>query len=244
MGAAEKLNEIQEDIHHHEMMALAGHDDEPPHIEEDGEGVWLISYADMMTLLMGFFALLTSMATFEENKFAEIGDKAAEFFGGAVERPYEDLGKEIIEIIEQRNLGDQVKINVLKTEINITFEGTLFFSSGSVELRDPARVLMTEIIQILGEKASEKRFYIEGHTDDVPINQSIIASNWELSALRAAAVARLFEFNGFQREQLMTLGWGETRPLRPNRDQYGNPIPENQAQNRRVILKIMDRLPL
>jgi chemotaxis protein MotB len=243
MGAAEKLKETHEEDHHHEMIALAGHDDHP-HAEEDGEGIWLMSYADMMTLLMGFFALLTSMATFEENKFAEVGDKAAEFFGGTVEKPYEDLGKELIEIIEQRNLGDQVQITVLKTEINITFEGTLFFSSGSIELREPATLLMTEIIQILGEKAPTKRFYIEGHTDDIPISHGIIASNWELSSLRAAAVARLFEYNGFARDHLMTLGWGETRPLKPNRDEFGRPIFENQSQNRRVVLKIMDRLPL
>jgi len=86
---------------------------------------------------------------------------------------------------------------------------------------------------------------VERHTDSVPISRGLVASNWELSALRAGAVAQLFEDQGFAREQIMTIGWGgETRPKQPHFNEAGEPILENQAANRRVVLKIMNSHPL
>jgi chemotaxis protein MotB len=220
---------------------LEDEDDAPK--EHDTEGVWLISYADMMTLLMGFFALLTAMSSFNEEQFKETAEEAALYFGGEVITAYEDLGKAIQALITEKGLEEQVQIKVSKTGIVLTFEGTLFFSSGSFELREGATLLMNQLLKILDQEAKDKRYLIEGHTDDIPINQGIIRSNWELSSLRATAVARLFERYNFKREQILTIGFGETRPILRNRDEQGNPISKNQDQNRRVVLKVMDNLP-
>lgn len=211
---------------------------------DDGEGVWLLSYSDLMTLLMGFFALLTSMGNFDEEKFVEISDQTARHFGGEVEEPYKELGQALQKIIDAKGLSDQVQTKVLKTGIHMTFEGTLFFDSGSVALKEGAEVLMGQIVEILKEQAKQKKFLVEGHTDDVPIQKGLVASNWELSALRAGAVARMFERRGFERLQIMTIGLGETRPLVSNQDSNGQPIEINRSKNRRVVLKILDRLPL
>ncbi|MEO0335718.1 MAG: flagellar motor protein MotB [Pseudomonadota bacterium] len=211
---------------------------------EDSEGIWLISYADLMTLLMGFFALMTSMASFDEQKFADVGDATAQYFNGEVEEPYKKLAEKIDKVIKERGLEDQVETQVKKTGIKLIFKGTLFFESGSIALRDNATSLMKEIVDILDENAGEKRFLIEGHTDDVPIKKGVIASNWELSALRAGAVARLFEDKGFDRNQIMTIGFGETRPKVPHRTEAGEPIFENQGQNRRVVLQVLNQHPL
>ncbi len=243
MAAAPKLDHTE---HHDE-----DHDQAHEHVEEhhapkhtDSEGIWLMSYADMMTLLMGFFALLTSMASFDTEKLKEVGGQAAEYFGGETDKTYDQLGQSIKDVIAERGLDNQVKIDVKKTQMTITFEGTLFFDSGSVTIKENAQGLMAEIIGILGDLAKSKKILIEGHTDDIPINKDLIASNWELSGLRAGAVARLFEGVGFSRQQIMVIGWGETRPLVPNRDPSGAILPTNQAQNRRVVLQIMDKLPL
>ncbi len=219
-------------------------EEEAPPAHNDTEGVWLISYADMMTLLMGFFALLTSMSSFDEEQFAETGEQAALYFGGEVVKPYEDLGDTIKQLIKEKGLEDQVKITVKKTGITITFEGTLFFTSGSFKLREGATVLMQQLLKILDTEAPNKKFLIEGHTDDVPISKGIIASNWELSSLRATAVARLFEKYKFKRDQILTIGLGETRPILPNRTDKGQPIKANQDQNRRVVLKVLDKHPM
>jgi len=238
--AAEHLEEVEEYEEEESLLF----DDAPAAVHEDGEGVWLMSYADLMTLLMGFFALMMSMSTFDETKFNAMSDEVAEYVGGEVEKPFEDLGASIQQVIEDKNLQDQVKVEVKKTGLIITFEGTLLFTSGSVELREGASVLMNGLADVLGKKASDKKILIEGHTDDVPINRGIIASNWELSSLRANAVARLFEDYKFKKDQILTIGLGETRPLAPNVDKDGNAIAVNQAQNRRVIIKIANDHPL
>ena len=211
---------------------------------EDSEGIWLISYADLMTLLMGFFALMTSMANFDEQKFADVGDQTAKYFKGEVEEPYKKLAKKIDAVIKEKGLEDQVETVVKKTGIKLIFKGTLFFDSGSIALKDNATSLMKEIVGILDVNAGDKKFLIEGHTDDVPIKKGVVASNWELSALRAGAVARLFEQKGFGRDQIMTIGFGETPPKLPHRGEDGQPIIENQGQNRRVVLQVLNRHPL
>lgn len=249
MSAAKKLPPHSESNLHKEAeearlqeMAMLMDDEAPKH--EDSEGIWLLSYADMMTLLMGFFALMTAMASFDNQKFEEVSKGTAEHFGGEVDQTYEKLGKELEELIKAQGLEDKVKISVKRTEVAVTFEGTLFFDSGSVALKDSAQSLMDQIIMLLSQKASDNKFLIEGHTDDIPISSGLIASNWELSSLRAAAVARLFEGQGFDREHIMTIGWGETRPLVPNRSPKGQPLVDNQAKNRRVIMKVMKDFPL
>ncbi|MCB0389708.1 MAG: flagellar motor protein MotB [Bdellovibrionales bacterium] len=243
MSTAEKLKPEEAFEEEDEVIEIIDFD-EGAKGHEDSEGIWLLSYADMMTLLMGFFALLTSMASFETEKFAQVGSQTAEYFGGVVDKTMEQLGDEISEVIKAKGLDAQVKVERTSSQVSITFEGTLFFELGSVALKETAQDLMSEIINILGEKAPNHKFLIEGHTDDLPMSKGLIASNWELSSLRSAAVARLFEKKGFARKQIMTIGWGETRPLVSNRDNTGQAIKENQAKNRRVVLKILNHHPL
>ena len=240
MGAP-KLNDLEPESSH---MSLEEEHEEAVHHDE---GPWLISYADLMTLLMGFFALMTSMANFEENQFAQVGDETAKFFGGEVEQPFQKLGDKLKQVIKEKGIDDKVIVRVKKTEIEMIFEGTLFFDSGSIEVKNSAQDVMNQIIDILGKEAPDKRFLIEGHTDSVPISQGIIASNWELSALRASAVARLFGLHNFQRGQIITIGFGDNRPFKFEEDKAPNePLTQNAqfAKNRRVVLRVMNNLPL
>lgn len=240
MSAAHKnpFEEIEEDDSH-EL-----YDEAPAGGHEDTEGVWLMSYADLMTLLMGFFALMLSMANFDEVTFAKVGAGTAEYLGGEVEEPFKEIGESIKSVIEEKNLSDKVKVETSLTALTITFEGTLLFRSGSHNLKAGANNLMNELIEVIGDKAPDKKILIEGHTDNIPINRGVIASNWELSSLRANSVARLFETYNFAKTQILTLGFGETRPLAPNLDESGSAIKENQDKNRRVVIKVMNKHPL
>lgn len=223
-------------------LILDDHDGGGGH--DEGESIWLLSYSDLMTLLMGFFALMMSMASFDTENFAHVGQGAAEYFGGETDQSFKELSKSLEGMINKKGLGDQVKLTSGLTEVVITFEGTLFFASGSIRMKKRARTLMREVIKIVGDKAPKKRVLIEGHTDDTPIHSGVITSNWELSALRASRVARLFEEFGFKKQQIMIIGWGEVRPLEPNRDESGRANAINQSKNRRVVLKILDNHPL
>ncbi|HPP47832.1 MAG TPA: OmpA family protein, partial [Accumulibacter sp.] len=78
---------------------------------------------------------------------------------------------------------------------------------------------------------------IEGHTDNVPISNAQFPSNWELSAVRATTVLRLFADAGVAPERLTAIGYADTRPVE------ANTLVEGRARNRRVTILIEANLP-
>lgn len=206
---------------------------------EDSEGVWLISYSDLMTLLMGFFALLLSMANLDANKFEEVQMEASQVFGGEYKSPFKELESNLQQIIEKTNLKQHIQISSDATGVTVTMRGTLLFDSGNVDLRPEAHDIFNQLIPIIKKQANDYYLLFEGHTDNVPIAHPFIRSNWELSGLRASTVARKFQEFSFAADKLMIVGWGETRPILPNLNSNNEPIAENQSANRRVVIKIL-----
>ena len=241
---SEQTDNFSHDTENEDMELFIDLDEGSKGGEEDTEGIWLLSYADLMTLLMGFFALMTSMGNFDEETFNSVSEGAAKYFKGEIAKPFGGVGQMVTSLIEQRGLSDQVKTTVSRSGLTIQFEGTLLFGSGDFKLKETSNEIMKELIQILSEETGDKKVLIEGHTDDNPIKTGIIASNWELSSLRANSVARLFENYNFKKEQILTLGFAETRPLVPNRNELGEPIKTNQDKNRRVVIKVSNKHPL
>lgn len=218
-------------------ILLMSHDSGSKKVEE-GEGPWLVSYADMMTLLMGFFALIASFSKPDVKAFEQVQQSATEQFGGEFKKPYQELTEKIEKILRQNNLQDQVKVSRAADGVTVKVDGTLFFNSGEFVVKPEGKNVIDKLLSALKSEISTHKVLIEGHTDNVPITHSIIASNWELSGIRAARIAQIFETYGFSKEQLTIMGWGETKPEVPNVDANGLGIPENQAKNRRVLLKI------
>jgi chemotaxis protein MotB len=216
------------------------HDDEPHKKGEEGEGPWLISYADLMTLLMGFFALIASFSTPDIKAFEEVKKSAAEKFGVDYKEPYKDFEEKIDQALKETKLQDKVKVSRGADGLTLKFEGTSLFNSGAFVVNPEGMQIINTIMGSIKADVAKYKINIEGHTDNIPMNHPIISTNWELSAIRSARVAQIIEENGFKKEQLIIQGWGETRPLVPNTTPDGVAIPENQAKNRRVILKIFE----
>ncbi|HUC69271.1 MAG TPA: flagellar motor protein MotB [Stellaceae bacterium] len=122
-----------------------------------------------------------------------------------------------------------------------TFEmgSAAFFGSGSASLSDAGKGILRGILAPLTAALAEGyRIRVEGHTDDTPIDTPQFPSNWELSTARASAVVHFFLEQGVPAERLRAVGYADTEPKVPNRDAAGNPIPANQAENRRVVIKL------
>ncbi|WP_114239954.1 flagellar motor protein MotD [Dyella sp. C9] len=152
-----------------------------------------------------------------------------------------------LERIQQRNLEmirDQVKralqplidkdmVVVRKTTswLEIELRTDILFSSGVARLSDPAEGVLNEIAGILKPFTNPVR--IEGYTDDRPINTALYPSNWELSAARAASVARLFSEQGIDPSRLGIVGWSEYRPSADNTTEDG------RNHNRRVLVVVL-----
>ncbi|MFZ0943512.1 MAG: OmpA family protein [Syntrophobacteraceae bacterium] len=122
---------------------------------------------------------------------------------------------------------------------SLEISSAAFFDSGSAILSPAGKAILHEVAENLKvEKFKDYLVTVEGHTDDAPINTALFPSNWELSTARAAAVVRFFLDEGIQAQKLRAAGYADTFPKVSNRDANGRAIPENQAQNRRVVIKL------
>ncbi len=223
-------------------------------IENDEDAGWLITYADLTTLLLVFFVLLYSISSIEHEKFkttfkalkqnAEgnscVSDYLETFdfpdYGNeqiALEeltglRSREDsIVKDINRFTSQDNDSNEFDLLVSMGKIIIRVDGSYVFNSGSAELNKGFIIVLNNITRIL-DKYPEYNMNIKGHTDDVPIVSDRYPSNWELSAGRATAVLRHFIKNGIDPLRLTATGYGSILPIVPNNSD------ENRAKNRRV----------
>ena len=208
--------------------------------EEHGEGNWLVSYADMMTLLVGFFVILLSFSVMDAKKFDEAKKSITQEFGGTYQVPYSELKGAIEKELGQLGVGDQLLLKTSESGIEISFKGTVFFDTGSADLKDESVPVLKGLIQAIKSENERLQVTIEGHTDDVPVvGGKIFRNNWELSSIRACRVLETFLNAGLPKELLTAVGFADAHPLVPNRDAEGASVPENQAQNRRVIIRIV-----
>jgi chemotaxis protein MotB len=208
--------------------------------EDHGEGNWLVSYADMMTLLVGFFVILMSFSTMDPQKLEEAKKSITKEFGGQYHVPYSELVDRIKDAAQKLGVGDQFLIKQSDVGVEISSRGTVFFDSGSADLKPEARSVLGNMIQAIMIESKDFDIIVEGHTDDVPIMRGgAFRNNWELSSLRACRVLEAFSADGYPKDHLTATGYGESRPLVPNRDSTGNGIAENQGQNRRVVIKVL-----
>lgn len=114
-----------------------------------------------------------------------------------------------------------------------------FFPSGSAELSAAGRDILAGVAgQIAQRRFAGYLVTVEGHTDDVPIATALFPSNWELSGARAAAVVRFLAERGVDSSRLRAAGFADSVPIAPDRDASGRAIPENQARNRRVVIRL------
>ncbi|MCC7442404.1 MAG: OmpA family protein [Bdellovibrionales bacterium] len=204
------------------------------------ESNWLVSYADMMTLLFGFFVLMFAFSRIDQTKFTIVRKELAKHFGGKVkDNPAAKKAKDEIErILEGTGLKSTVALIEKDGEIELRFQGNVLFKSGTAEVLPASLDVLGRMINVIRERLTVDHITVEGHTDDEPIYSTQFPSNWELSAARASRVVREFEEAGFASADLKAEGFGSSRPIQPNRDATGKPMPQNQEMNRRVLVRI------
>jgi chemotaxis protein MotB len=129
------------------------------------------------------------------------------------------------------------KVRVLETSRGVTIEinDSILFSPGQALLQPALVKAMSAIAEVLA--ASDFPITIEGHTDNIPISTTQFPSNWELSAVRATTVLRLFNDAGVVAERLTAIGYADTRPVEPNL------LADGRARNRRVSILIDSAIP-
>ena len=146
-----------------------------------------------------------------------------------------NVAKDILAVMAP--LIEQGKVRVLETSRGVTIEinDSILFSPGQALLQPPLVKALRAIADVLAP--TDFPVTIEGHTDNVPIRNAQFPSNWELSAVRATTVLRLFADSGVAADRLTAIGYADTRPVESNLSVEG------RARNRRVSILIDSAIP-
>lgn len=151
------------------------------------------------------------------------------------QRTYEREMKQIAETVSKsvQPLIDKglIKVTQHKLWVEIEMNSKILFSSADSELEEEAFPALKSLAQVL--KKLPNSVDVEGHTDNLPINNELFPSNWELSAARAASVVHLFSRYGVNPKRLSSIGYAEYRPIASNTTSAG------RVKNRRVKIVIL-----
>ena len=225
---------------------------ESPKVEK-GAPRWVVTFGDLMSLLLCFFVLLLSFSEMDRQKYKQVAGSLEKAFD--VQRkirimelpkglkiiakdfdqeivqtlPLEEIGKEIDDMLSSQleEVRDQITIEAGEDGITIRLMGESTFDSGRDEIREQLKPLLKNVASVL--ERNEGDIIIAGHTDDVPVRSGPFKSNLRLSIARAAAVADFMLANSqMDPGRVSTMGFGEYRPIETNLDERG------RERNRRV----------
>lgn len=207
---------------------------------DEGEG-WLVSYADLMTLIACFFILMVSFADFTKKDEFMIKTRAiAQHFNKDKYLSSEKRFKYIeTELARHPELKTKTKISLKDSDLVVMFSGSILFNEGEYSLPPESSKTLDSLIDIIKTENSEYRILIEGYADDVA-SKNPFKNSWTLSAARASSVAERFEYFGFIKENITAIGKSDTFKLVESIDKFGNRIEANAKINRRVVVKILE----
>ena len=230
---------------------------EPEACEECDE--LMATFADLMSLLMAFFVLLLSMANFDPAKYGEVTEGMKEAFARvvttAIQEPLTEPSEaeqaeksekksatdkameNVDEMIEERGVGEYVKMTKTPGGFELELANNSLFTSGSATLQRSIKPILTQLARTIAA-VDGAQMEVQGHTDDDPINTAKFPSNWELSSVRAINVLKFMTDHGMDRRRVKAAAFADSQPKVPNRTKRGKPIKANQAENRRVIIKV------
>lgn len=226
-----------------------------------GSERWLITYADLITLLLVFFVVMYALSQVDKAKYDELkkslqhsiryvpiegAGKTPHVIGDGGEndtvvpmpfiRPDElalsKLEQQIDALAKEEGLDQEITTRIEQRGLVVSISNTAFFALGDAGLRPAIVPALDRVAGVL--KSDPHYIRIEGHTDNTPIRTSRYPSNWELSAVRATTIVRfLVERHDFPPTRLSAAGYGEYYP------RVRNTTEANRALNRRVDFVVL-----
>jgi chemotaxis protein MotB len=226
-----------------------------------GAPAWMVTYSDLVTLLLTFFVLLLSMASMDPVRFTEASSSLKDAFGmhrepahvefaipilpsppisqfsplriQTTEKVYEKIKSQIDSLRLNNDIG------VIKKDDNsivLRINDSVLFAPGQSKLERKSLPILRTIADIVRPLPMDVR--IEGHTDDLPI-QGRHLDNWDLSVDRSVAVLKYYSHSDLLAlDRMAAVGYGEERPIVVNKDEAA------RAQNRRVdfVLRLQSNI--
>ena len=224
---------------------------------------WQGTYGDMITLMLCFFVMLYNPSEVDVTQLATITQslqmQETETTSGGMSLSagrLSDLGNNInslpsLEKGKSLGLAKKKAVSLFAPDVKtnkititsderglvITLLSDNFFEEGSAELNiNETRETLLRLAEFFrSPELSDRRYRIEGHTDNTPVSaDSVFPSNWELSATRAVNVLHYLADYGVGENKFSVAGYSDTRP------KFSNDTAEGRAYNRRVDIIILD----
>ncbi|MDE2573404.1 MAG: flagellar motor protein MotB, partial [bacterium] len=212
---------------------------------------WLLTYADMITLLLALFIILFAISTISSVKFHKFAKEINAGFNGRqyINQPpraghksdvkggttpsLKEIHAELATFLRSKHLESQVRLRVERRGLVVSLlTDKALYRSGSAAIEPTVRSILDETAIYLRQTKND--ISVEGNTDNVPIHTASYPTNWELSTARATNVVRyLVERDHIDPVRISAAGYGEFRPLVPNDS------PEHRQTNRRVDIVIL-----
>lgn len=219
---------------------------------------YLITYADLITLLLGLFVILYSVSKVDEEKYKKFSGAFSEYFNptdrlpskgdGILEGRRDNIPEPILPHASSKTLeqiaseteksfksliqNGMLKVKLSATGITLTLPEKLLFESSRADVQPDGLRMLDSLAKIL--IGIQYQITIDGHTDSAPIQTAVFPSNWYLSSARALSVGNKMIQSGLPENNLIFRGFGSMRPV------TDNSTPENMAQNRRVEITISE----
>lgn len=201
-----------------------------------GRDRWLLSYADLLTLLLAFFVVMYSVSAVNETKLSELSKSLSASLNHTERTQPETLENTDATPRSPEQIVAALGIDAAfassdpgQGNLTISLPGELLFESGASDLKSSAQSELNKLLPIL--KSAVGEIEVIGHTDNIPVSSQAYPSNWELSAHRAAAAVRYLEQAGIARSRLLAIGRADVEPV------ASNDIEQGRASNRRVEFK-------
>lgn len=221
---------------------------------------WLLTYADMITLLMVLFVVMYAISNTDVRKFTILAQSFSAAFNtevlngsqpitvtsgvetapdlgqfdsglGVVASDFRSVNASVRDAAIAAGLGNEVQVTKVPEGIAIQIDSTLLFQSGRAILDPKAIAVLAQLDSVV--KPLPNKLRVEGHTDDLPPDGLFFADNWQLSTGRALAVLEQMRVDGIDQSRLSAAGYGEFDNLVPNTSDA------NRAKNRRVDILIL-----
>lgn len=129
----------------------------------------------------------------------------------------------------------KLKVKISDGRMIVSLASDVLFAPGAANLSKEGKAAVQEVAGLLASIANRK-FQVEGHTDNVPIMTAIFPSNWELGSARALTVVKTMIEAGLPADRVSAASYGDARPARPNDS------PEGKAANRRIEIVVVPDL--
>lgn len=217
---------------------------------------WMVTFADMMALLLTFFILMLSISNTDSAKYKAITDALENSFGPQASQKLEkiieenkmppgsptaaqtdqpqSLQQQLESLLEQEIKMGDLAVEKQGMQTVIRFPERVAFPTASDILRPQFDPVLAKVVSVV--EKSVGTIVITGHTDNVPINNDRFRSNWDLSAARAVSVVHaILDRSNIAPTRLVAQGMADTKPISPN------DTASHRADNRRVEITILEQ---